>query len=206
MSGTSILVLALTGWFAIGIVLVVVLGRHGHDRSTWFLLGAMLGPLAIALAVDAWRHGEAMEPETIVATPLEHDETRVDVLVGFDQSPESRAAMASVLELFGDRLGRLLVVTVIPFDGGLGDERDARTALQREGERLAWLAPGLQLIRGEPATALVAAATEGGFDVIAVGTTGTGHAHLFGSTAGHLAHHSKVPVLLSGQSSQADHP
>lgn len=198
MSATT-LFLVLAGWLAIGLVLSIVLGRRGHDRFSWFVLGTLLGPLAVAFAAVAWRQGEELQQKTIVASPVAPGEATVDVLIGFDGSPESRAAIASVVSLFGARLGRLTLATVIPFDGGRVNEQKARAGLEHEAERPAWLAPGLEIIRGEPATALVAAASEGGFDLLAVGTTGAGRAHLFGSAARRLAGQSKVPVLLTGQ-------
>jgi nucleotide-binding universal stress UspA family protein len=202
MSGT-VFVVVLTGWLAIGVLLSFVLGRRGHDGFAWLLLGAMLGPLAVALAVDAWRHGEELQRETVVRSPVTTDAAAVDVLIGFDGSPESRAALRSAIDLLGARLGRLTLATVIPFDGGLINERQARAALEAEAAGLAWLAPELEIVRGNPAHALDAAAIEGGYDVLAVGTMGAGRAHLFGSTASHLARHSKVPVLMTGSGDPA---
>lgn len=53
MTATVVLVAA-AAWLGIGLVLSLVLGRRGHDPFSWFVLGMMLGPLAIALAVDSW--------------------------------------------------------------------------------------------------------------------------------------------------------
>lgn len=197
------LFLVLAGWLAIGLVLSIVLGRRGHDRFSWFVLGTLLGPLAVAFAAVAWHQSEQLQQKTIVASPVTPGEATVDVLVGFDDSPESRAAIASVIGLFGVRLGRLTLATVIPFDGGRLDEQKARAGLEQEAQRLAWRAPGLEIIRGEPATALVTAAAQGGFDLLAVGTTGAGRSHLFGRAARRLAGHSKVPVLVTGQAPEA---
>lgn len=204
MSGSTMLLFAVPTWIAIGLVLAFVLGRRGHDSFSWFVIGAMLGPLGIALAITAWRQHEDARAETLAPAVRGADGT-VDALVGFDGSPESRAAIASVVDLFGARLGRLTLLTVIPYDGGRFNEREARAALERERDRLAWLAPGLSIVRGRPAAALAATAVEGGFDVLAVGTTGAGHAHLFGSAASQLAGNSKVPVLLAGGAAAPSH-
>jgi nucleotide-binding universal stress UspA family protein len=96
------------------------------------------------------------------------------------------------------RLGRLTVATVVPFDGGADEERAALAALDTEKQRLASLAPGLEVLKGHPATALIARANEDGYDLVAIGTRGRGGAHLFGSTAAELARTSKIPVLLVG--------
>jgi nucleotide-binding universal stress UspA family protein len=195
---TTVLLVVLAAWLVIGLVLSIVLGRRGHDPFSWFVLGTLLGPLAIAFAVYAWRHEEQRESEILAASPGERREGVVDVLVGFDGSPASRAAIEAVVRLFGDRLGRLALVTVVPFDGGVLVEQQARAALEQEAGRLAGLAPGLEIVRGEPASALTAAAAAGRFDLIAAGTTGAGRAHLFGSAARHLAGRTAVPVLLTG--------
>lgn len=198
MSGGTLLVVVAVTWLAIGLGLSVVLGRRGHDRFSWFVLGAIFGPFALVLAVDALRHDEPHEPLTVAASPVEHQPEAVDLLVGYDGSKESRAAIDSAVGLFGVQLGRLTLATVIPFDGGYANERRARSALEHEADRLGWLAPELQILRGQPATALAAAAVDGGYDVLAVGATGSGHARLFGGSARQLAQQSKVPVLLAG--------
>lgn len=203
MSGGAVFCVAVVTWLAIGVGLAIVLGRRGHDRTTWFVLGAVFGPFALVLAVDALRHDEPHQPQTVAASPVEHHAEAVDLLVGYDGSPESKAAIDSAIGLFGGQLGRLRLVTVIPFDGGDANERHARAALQHEAERLGWLAPELQILRGQPATSLAAAAVDGGFDVLAVGTTGSGHARLFGGAARQLAQQSMVPVLLAGHAAHA---
>lgn len=196
MSGSSVVLAVGLAWVAIGVVLSVVLGRRGHSGFSWFVLGVVLGPLAVALAVSAWA-GERAEAR-VLAPSAATDEGCVDVLVGFDESPESRAAVDAAVELMGTRLGRLTLATVIPFDGGSALERSAAAVLEVEAQRLAWLTPGLEVLRGHPATALETRATEDGYELLAAGTRGAGHAHLFGSTAGDLARGSKVPILLVG--------
>lgn len=203
MSDGTLFALALGTWLAIGFILALMLGRRGHDRFSWFVLGTVLGPFAIVLAIDSWRHRDEQAPEVVATSPVERAGDRVDVLVGYDGSAASRAAIASVVELFGERLGRLTLVTVVPFDGGQATVRDARAALRDEAARLGWLAPGLEIMRGEPTTSLGIAAVEGGYDLLAVGTTGSGHAHLFGSTARALAGEQRIPVLLTGPGARA---
>ncbi len=58
-------------WLAIGLVLSIVMGRRGHDTFSWLLLGTVLGPLAVVLAVEAGRHDERLQPAPVVAaTPV----------------------------------------------------------------------------------------------------------------------------------------
>ena len=51
---TALLTLAAT-WIGIGVLLALLMGRHGHDPFAWWLLGTLLGPLALPLAVAAER-------------------------------------------------------------------------------------------------------------------------------------------------------
>lgn len=166
-------------------------------------MGLMLGPLAIALAFDSWRHHEAPEPVRLATPQVPAGSDRVDVMVGFDGSVEARAALTGAVELLGSRLGRLTLATVIPFDGGRDAEHAAVTVLEQEAERLAWLAPGVEIVRGHPAAALSAQAAQEGYELLAIGTRGAGHARLFGSAASELARTSKVPVLLVGPGAAA---
>lgn len=197
MSASDVLVVIGVAWLAIGITLSVVLGRRGHSGFTWFVLGTLLGPLALALAVSSVRNDEHPSPRVMASSAVD-GANGVDVLVGFDGSPESRAAVDAAAELMHARLGRFTLATVVPFDGGADEERIALRALEAEQERLAGLGPGLELLKGHPASALTTRASEDGYALVAIGTRGRGRAHLFGSTATELARTSKVPVLLVG--------
>lgn len=200
---STLLIVIGTVWLSIGLVLSLVLGRRGHDGFSWFLLGLMLGPLAIALAFDSWRHDEVPEAHHLASPGVPAGSGRVDVLVGFDGSAEAHEALTGAVELLGSRLGRLTLATVIPFDGGRDAERAAVSALEQEAKRLAWLTPGVEIVRGHPATALSAQAAEDGYELLAIGTRGSGRARLFGSAASELARTSKVPVLLVGPGAAA---
>lgn len=198
MTSTLWLVITIVGWFGTGVVLAAVLGRRGFDGASWFVMGIVLGPLAIPIAWNCIRRDEVLSPQVLATPPTAADATGIDVLVGFDGSPESRGAIREAVALFGGRLGRLTLATVVPFDDPPTTDRAARTALEAEAAELTELAPTIELVHGHPATALAAAARDGSYDLLVVGTTGTGRAHLFGSAAKELAHHSSVPVLLTG--------
>jgi nucleotide-binding universal stress UspA family protein len=187
-------------WLAIGVMLSMVMGRRGHDRFGWLVPGALCGPLGVILAVDARRHDEVLAPAAVNrAAASSAGGGPVDVLVGFDGSPESAAVLGAVRALFGDRLGRLTVAAVVPFGEITEQERAAREGLAR----LALMpgpAPQLEILHGRPATALRTYAAEGGYELIAVGTRGAGATKgLLGRAANELAHAGgKVPVLLVG--------
>jgi nucleotide-binding universal stress UspA family protein len=195
MSG-SVVVAVVALWVVIGLVLSFAMGHRGHDRFSWLVLGWIMGPAAIALALVSWR-AERLRPQIVKAPPPAGTTDGIDVLVGFDGSVGSRGAVDGCLALLGGRLGRLTLVSVVPFDGGSAAEREAEAMLQAEGERLSSLGPGLEVAHGDPAHALEAAARRGGYDLVVIGTRGPGHSHVSGSVAVHLARTSAVPVLLS---------
>jgi hypothetical protein len=47
----------MAAWLGIGVVTGMVMGRRGHDTFTWWLLGAVLGPLVILLAMNPRERG-----------------------------------------------------------------------------------------------------------------------------------------------------
>jgi nucleotide-binding universal stress UspA family protein len=200
--GLGILVLVGSIWLTIGLVLSIVMGRRGHNGFEWLVLGTLLGPLGIVLAVDARRHHEQLAPAVITSggSPVSGPGP-VDVLVGYDGSPESTAAMDAVVGLLGDRIGRLTVATVAPFGDVKLDERQARAGLGRLVGRIPGREPTLEVLHGHPSVALRQCATEAGYDLVVVGTRGAGITKtILGSAARELSRDCKVPVLLVGGS------
>jgi nucleotide-binding universal stress UspA family protein len=187
-------------WLAIGLVLSIVMGRRGHNSFGWLVMGTVMGPLAIAMAVDARHADKALHGAPVhVGAQATQGPGPVDVLVGYDGSPESSAAMDAVVGLLGDRLGRLTLATVVSYDDSRVAERAATEQLKRLVGRAPGWAPALEILHGHPSVALRDHAVEGGYELIAVGTRGAGIAKtILGSAASELARDSKVPVLLVG--------
>jgi nucleotide-binding universal stress UspA family protein len=218
---TALLTLGAT-WLCAGLLLALVMGRHGHDPFPWWLIGSVLGPLALPLALSAKRRRLATASRTVQAGVPGRGP--VDVLVGIDGSPEAAAALTAALDLLGSRLGRLTLASVTRLDGSVEHDREERQALaqlERQAElargRLAATPPGpglpgnpqlpqIVLLSGRPSQALERLAAEGGFDLLVVGTRGAGRSKfLLGSTASALAVHAKLPILLaSGDATPAD--
>lgn len=193
MSRSAFLITVLVAWPTIGVALALLLGRRGHSGFTWMVLGGLFGPLAIALAISSGRSDEVGDPRVVsVAEPRTGP---VDVLVGFDDSEQSRAAVRTVIDLVGPRLGRLTLASVIPFDGGSDEEREALQALEAQAARLTGPSPGLEVLRGHPATALDRRARDAGYHLLVIGRRG-GRAHLMGSAAAELARSGATPVLV----------
>lgn len=189
MTGTFFAIAA-AGWLASAVLVCIFMARRGHDGFAWFIVGLFLGPLAIppALAVR-WRSmGKAAVTEGAPA-----DTGLVDVLVGYDASPESRAAMRAAQTMLGSRLGRLTIVTVVPIDAAPAIQRAALTSLAEAGVDHS---ATTKLLQGRPAEALEAYANEAGYELVVVGMRGSGLSKVLGSVARELSHSTGVPVLL----------
>jgi nucleotide-binding universal stress UspA family protein len=130
------------------------------------------------------------------------------VLLGYDESPGSDAALTAAIEVatkFGEDL--VLVYGAAP-PGGMGDEarvhREAlmemgRTATARALERAsaAGIEASVRLVDAKPADALVQVGDELDATVIVVGTAGDSpfRGALLGSTPHKLLHLANRPVL-----------
>ncbi len=199
MSEAAAMLIVAATWCVIGIVVSITMARRGHAIVTWAWVGALLGPLAVALALDAVRHERAVAA-TVTVRPASR--AGVAVLVGIDGSAEALAAARAAVELLGDRVSRLAVAAVIDYDAAskLGPDtrgeakahlRMAAHALGREAEQL--------VLVGAASDALARAAHDGCFDVLVVGSRGRGASRaLLGSVATRLAHGVGVPVIIGG--------
>lgn len=209
---TATLALLILGmvWLVIGVTTAIVMGRRGHDPFAWLLVGGLLGPLAVPMAVAATRHPGLTGPRRLLTGAPASG--RVDLLVGIDGSVQAAAALDAALEVLGARLGRLTLAAVTDVDATVAHEQEeARLCqeLQRQADRAqARLAAAgvpataeLLLLRGRPAHALLQQAAAGGYGLLAVGTRGAGLTRrLLGSVAESLAAGTTVPVLLAGDS------
>jgi nucleotide-binding universal stress UspA family protein len=197
-SGIGLVGLVAVIWLATGVLLSIVMGRRGHNGFGWLVMGTLLGPFGVALAVDAGRHGERLEPQSVPGPASAAGTGPVDVLFGSDGSPESATALAAALALLGDRLGRLTLATVVPFGDVTAPERRAKAALRLLRDRAP--ASDLEVLHGHPSAALRQFAAEGGYGLIVVGSRGRGLTNaLLGSAADELSHHSEIPVLVVGE-------
>jgi nucleotide-binding universal stress UspA family protein len=202
MSITATLLLIGAAWLAIGVVVALVMGRRGYDPFVWWLLGTLLGPLAIVLAFVSTRERRQRAPLQPRGSRLHG---RVDLLAGIDGSTHATHAVWAALDLLADRLGRVTLATVLP----LGDstQRSLDQSAAQEGlEKVATLVqarlgddPKIVLLSGYPADELERLAFEEGYDLLVVGARGAGlSTALLGSTATTLAARGRVPVLVAG--------
>lgn len=194
-----LLISAVAAFLVVGVVLAWVMARRGHSAWTWGLVGAVLGPIAVILAVDAIRR-EDPAPTTVLAG--EEAAGEINVVVGMDGSADSRSALAVARRLVGPRLGRLTVVRVVSYEahetGAPVTEEDAAALETRRWvEELGAPQAGVVLLHGRPAEALTDFARGGGYDLLVIGSRGGGASRaLIGSVAAALSASSPVPVLM----------
>ncbi|MGH9009836.1 MAG: hypothetical protein ACRDYF_08335, partial [Acidimicrobiia bacterium] len=86
-------------WFAAALTAAATMRRRGHDGFAWAVLFAVLGPLAVPLAVSAERH---RPPEP---SPGEHPGP-LDVLVAVDPAAgtEATTAIERLVAVAGERV------------------------------------------------------------------------------------------------------
>jgi nucleotide-binding universal stress UspA family protein len=211
MSITATLLLVGAAWLAVGVVLAVAMGRRGYDPFVWWLLGTVLGPVAIMVAVvSAHRRGHGA-PVHQGAFPARG---RVDLLVGLDGSTHAALALQAALDLLGERLGRVALATVLPLDDSTQRRLDTSAALERLEDAAATFVrdgrggrPRIVLLSGRPADELERLAMDERYDLLVVGARGAGiSTALLGSTATTLAARGRVPVLVAGGDPAGRHP
>ena len=186
MSFTTFLLALACLWLFAGLGAGLVLGRRGHAPFTWVLLGAVLGPLVVPLAVVAIRDerkaGGARVSSRSKASTDHPPSDAVDVLVGIDGSPQADAAFESVLRLLAGSLGRFAIATATPFGAdstATGRQAEAQdlALLESYGDRAAGAlgrAAETVLLRGKAADALQHYCQDQQFDLLVVGSRGAG--------------------------------
>lgn len=198
-------------WVSFAVLLALVMGRRGHAPGPWGILGMMLGPFAVPVALSGTRRHHRPVVKTLAAgEPVRQG---IAVLVGIDGSEEAVLALRRAVTLLGPRIGRLAYVTVLPYDAEddrvvlESDETQARLWMTAAREMAPDIAAEEYVVTGRPARVLAELAESDAFDVIVVGARGSGMSpRLFGSVAGALAHSSPVPVLIGGRTEATPTP
>jgi nucleotide-binding universal stress UspA family protein len=201
LTAGDVLLIGLAVWLTIGITLAVLMGRRGHSPFEWFLLGAILGPIALPLAWDRIRSEPTIPNRETVGVVPGPGTGPVDVLVGIDGSSESETALHTAVEILGPRIGRLTLVGVTGFDYGSpqvqADTKRALETLQGIAASASVAHLGVTILSGKPSEALPEYALREGYQLVVVGRRGRGASKaILGSTAAQLAS-APIPVLIS---------
>jgi nucleotide-binding universal stress UspA family protein len=147
------------------------------------------------------------------------------VLVAYDRSSHSRAALVHAIDIARTQQAQLTVLTsystVLAWPAmaapgvsqGIYDEliegarAEAQSALDEVVEQVpAELAAATRLVDSPAADAILAEVNQGGHDLIVMGSRGRGDARsmLLGSVSHHVLHASHVPVLVVTAPNTAD--
>ncbi|MFC7546025.1 universal stress protein [Plantactinospora sp. GCM10030261] len=191
-------------WFVVGLVTAAVfVTRGGHRSGYWYLLGGLLGPLFVPIAVSrgAVRTGQV----EVRSRPGDSATSRegLKVLVGLDGSADSDRALRAVANALAGTTSLLVLATVIDEDlVGPDAEAERQRARSMLDARVARLPAGLpepvtEILTGPPVEALLAAADSRDVDLLVVGRHGHGlRERLLGGVAEKLAYQSSRAVLL----------
>jgi nucleotide-binding universal stress UspA family protein len=203
LTGTAseVLLVGLAVWLTVGVTLGVFMGRRGHNPFEWFLIGAILGPIALPAAWARTKDESVASGRQVIVAAPPAGTGPVDILVGIDGSEESRAALQTALEMLGSRIGRLTLASVTDFDYGSAQAKaDSKQALDtlRKTAMVANVPElGMTLLSGRPADALSEHARQEGYHLLVVGRRGRGASKaVLGSTSSQLTR-SPVPVLVT---------
>ncbi len=210
VSAATRLAVFLPVWVAIGLLVAYVLRRRGHDLVSWAVLGVAFGPFTIPLAVHHTREHRIRRRR--VLSPGSTGPGTIDLLVGYDGSPEAREVLDELVPQWGPSLRRLTIAMVANHEADRCAPDDptfaaCRRILDEARAATREHAPTAVLLFGNPADALADYARDRGYDLIAVGRRGRHRArHLLGSTASGLMTRSTVPVVFPGHPSAGHQP
>jgi nucleotide-binding universal stress UspA family protein len=191
-------------WVMLGLAAALLfLGRHGYRGGAWYFLGAVLGPLFVPIAIERGRRATQVLEGTSAEGAVSAGQ--LVVLVGVDGSAESDRAVRDAAALFRPAHARIVLAAVAdPSIGEFGDDAGQQKWHDLLAERARWLppdgpAPVLEVLCGQPALVLLAAAEAEKADALVIGRRGRGLSRrLLGSVAEELTRRATIPVLLAG--------
>lgn len=182
-------------WVIEALTVGYLMGRRGYDAYGWTITAVALGPLAVPVAVGFVLRPPRSEPRLHRAGL--RGRGSIDVLVGVDGSPESAAALSRAVALFKSTASRITLATVIPVDATAEAERLAEADLASACDAHPEFDPSTVVLRGEPVVALRDYVRARGYEVLVLGTRGSGRTKgVLGSVASRFARGAGTPVLL----------
>lgn len=197
MGGSTLGWVAVTVWILGGLGGYYYLYRNAHPHPGWLLVSLVLGPLSMLVFTDRVERSPLTLVHRAPAAPGEST-----VLVGWDDSPESRHALELAQSMVGDRRCCLVLCQVVDYDSA--DEPGGRAVaaaadrLERVAADVPGLQPAVEVVAGRPVQALAEAAERLDVDMIVVGTRGSGLSRtLLGSVAEGLLTATHRPVVVA---------
>jgi nucleotide-binding universal stress UspA family protein len=197
-------VVVVTLWVLTGIIAAMtLLGRKGYRDWTWYVVGALLGPVFVPVAAERARGApRTLERTTVGERRPEPVVGTRTVLVAADGSAESDQAIRDAARLLAGPTYRMVLVTVVDAEAQLAGEQTAaaRELLADRVRRLPANGAGAvtEIGSGEPAAVLLDLAEVEDADLIVMGRRGRGLSRrLLGSVANEVIKRSPRPVLLA---------
>jgi len=165
------------GWAAAAAVIWATMSRRGHDGGLWALIGLVLGPLAVPLAVISARRA-ARRPSIVVADGCGHEAGRSpSTLVVVDpDDPEAWAAQAAAADAVAGPVELAVVVSrdTLDRDAREGTLRRARTALAAVAATMVGPTSRQVILEGRPEAAVVRHARQHGITTVIAPSTKSG--------------------------------
>jgi nucleotide-binding universal stress UspA family protein len=194
-SAQILLIIAVVIWLGAGSTVALMMRRSGHDFLLWLFLGVLLGPFTAMFALERHRRDERRRIGRVGA---EHAE-RFDAIAAIDGSEESIHAARIALDLFGDSLSSLTLVTVLDYEAGGTSipQSQAYALLADVASQIEFEPVNTAVIYGPAAASISKLAQESGFELIIVGSRGRGMSKaIFGSVTATLVGGSAIPVFV----------
>ncbi|MFI6784611.1 universal stress protein [Micromonospora sp. NPDC050276] len=189
-------------WLTVGLLTAAwFVMRAGHRHRLWYVVGGLLGPLFVPIAVERGRADATVVD--VAHRPAVEQGTGLRVAVGVDGSPDSDRALRAIARALSRTASELVLVTVtspdlVGEDVGVA-QRAARRMLEERAEALPedLPPPTSEILSGHPVDALLAAAESHDVDLLVVGRHGHGmRERLLGSVAEELSRRSSRALLL----------
>ncbi len=194
-------VLVLVTWVAVGLASVIFLGRRGRRSPAWYVIGAVLGPILLPIALELGQRDGVLLAR---AEPESEEQPSMTVLAAVDGSGESDEALLDAARVLAPRGARFVLLAVLDPDVGGNDpeaRQRARSLLESRAASLpeGCLPPTFEVTMGEPGQSILDRAVACGADVVVMGRRGHGFSErILGSVADYVVRRSVLPVLLGG--------
>ncbi len=197
---TDVLIGLGVAWLLTGVVTGFVMRRMGHDVSVWFVLGSILGPVVIPLAIEKVRTGHEVETDLQGSPKVARGD--LDILIGVDHSADAIDGARSAIGMLGTLATSVTIATVLDLESkdsysGKEAQEQARHLLDSVVSELPYPNVRTEILFGRPHIALSEYARHHGMELIVVGPRGHGATEaLFGSVTKNIIARSEVPILV----------